>query len=203
MVKDTLLDKINSTDFEQLFKKLDYSFFTKGCYNLNIIGIRRYNKKVSNAFDDYLVVLYKTPKREWSRFIFPITTEPGLYYMKNPANKAGTAILVPRQYKQCWSIGKHKGKYEALVQIAPVSVYRDGNKNTVYDCDSEKTDTGVFGINIHKAGESSKLVDKWSAGCQVFKISNDFRAFMRLCHKQVESGYGNKFTYTLLDEKQL
>jgi hypothetical protein len=42
----------------------------------------------------------------------------------------------------------------------------------------------------------SKLVDKWSAGCQVFANSKDFAIFVDLSKKS-----GLKFfTYTLLEE---
>ena len=195
METDTLLDKIKRTEFEIPFNK--------GYYNLNIIGVRRKGNKVTNAFDDFLVVIYRTPNRNTVKVIFPITTEPGLSYMINPSNKKGTAILKPGQYRGSWIIGKHKGKYEALCQYKPVTVYRDDNKNDVYDISPLKEDKGIFGINIHKAGDNSKYIDKWSAGCQVFKHSNDFRTFMRLCHEQIKHGFGNKFTYTLINEEDL
>ena len=203
MFKDSLLTKIENTDFEKVLNKLGYAYFKNGYYNLNIIGVRRKENRVTNSFDDYIVVIYKTPTKAFVKIAYPITTDPGAFYMKLPANKKGTAILVPGQYRRCWTIGKHKGKYEALVQAAPVKVYRDNNKDDVYDYNPETIDNGIFGINIHKSGESSKHVDKWSAGCQVFKVSNDFRAFMRLCHEQVNNGFGNKFTYTLINEEDL
>ena len=59
---------------------------------------------------------------------------------------------------------------------------------------------GSFGINIHKAGKDSKDVDQWSAGCQVFQKSDDFNEFMGLARKH-KNLYGNKFTYTLIDER--
>ena len=44
----------------------------------------------------------------------------------------------------------------------------------------------------------TRIVDKFSAGCQVFANASDFFQFIQLCerHKQL---YGNKFTYTLVD----
>ena len=52
----TLRNKIQSCDFEKLFLKLGYSYFTAGDYNLNIIGIRSDNdNKVTDLFDDYPV----------------------------------------------------------------------------------------------------------------------------------------------------
>lgn len=191
-------------DFKHLFEEKGYKYFTKGNYNLNIIGIRSNNSnKVTNKYDDYLVVIYNTPSRT-QRMIYNITTEPGRYYMKNPMNSRGTAILVPGQYCGAWAIGSHRGKYEALCQKKPVKVYRDGNKDDKYDINPDKIDNGIFGINIHRSNEfyARATVDQYSAGCQVFNSPNDFNKFMSLCRKQ-RTLYGNSFTYTLLDEKEL
>ena len=92
-------------------------------------------------------------------------------------------------------LGYHKGQYEALIQRGLVQVYRDNNRDNILDFASIQE--GIFGINIHKAGVDSAYVDNWSAGCQVFKRSSDFMAFMEICKKSAAL-YGNKFTYTLL-----
>ena len=184
-----------------------YKFFTKGAYNLNIIGIRsNQNNKVTNLYDDALVVVYKTPSGKWTKQIYRITTEPGTYYMvKNLLNPKGTSILAPGQYRGCWEIGKHQGKYKALVQKKKVFVYRDNNRDMVYDLLPEKLDAGVFGINIHRSNEFqvSVFVNSYSAGCQVFADPNQFQSFLRLCELQRAYFKSNSFTYTLLDEKDL
>ena len=104
------------------------------------------------------------------------------------------------QYRGSHMIGLHQGKYEALRQCAPVTVYRDFTNNGIYD--EFKTETGVFGINIHKAGIDSVRVDNWSHGCQVFKRTQDFNRFMELC-KKAATIHGNRFTYTLIESKDL
>lgn len=202
-MKIILEDKVYTIDFKKILEKKGYKYFTEGSYNLNIIGIRRDTPKVTNKFDDVLVVLYNTPTHRNSRKVYTITTDPGLSHMKKPTNKKGTAILVPGQYRGAYKIGYHKGRYKALCQNKPVKVYRDNNKDDVYDFEPETIDEGVFGINIHKAGLSSTIVNDWSAGCQVFADSKDFKHFMVLCDKQVEAGLGNSFTYTLLEEKDV
>lgn len=113
-------------------------------------------------------------------------------------NSAGTAILMPGQYRGSHKLGLHRGKYEALVQKHPVRVYRDSNKDNKYDMNPAKAQTGLFGINIHKAGQNSTWVDNWSAGCQVFKKSNDFADFISIVKKAIKI-HGNSFTYTLFD----
>ena len=202
-MKQNIINICKTAPFDDILKNKGYAFFNKGKYNLNIIGIRRDGNKVTNEFDDALVVIHHAESGNEIRYWYPITTEPGIIYMKDPIGSKGTAILVPGQYRGAWKIGLHQGKYKALTQCKSVKVYRDGNKDNIYDFDSKTIDEGIFGINIHKAGAASIQVDKWSAGCQVFANTVDFNHFMKLCDKQVENGYGKFFTYTLLTEKEI
>lgn len=198
-----LRNKISPITIERVIKEKGYSYYTKGNFNLNIIGVRKNNKnKVTNKFDDLLVVAYNVDGSMCIHY-YNITTEPGSYYMnKKLGNVKGTAILVPGQYKSCYAIGKHNGKYKALVQVKPVKVYRDNNKDDIYDMIPQQIDEGYFGINIHRSNPytKSKLVNDWSAGCQVFADPDAFKSFMKLCEEQ-NKRFGNSFTYTLLDEK--
>lgn len=206
MIKDKFYIKCANYDFENLFKTKGYAYFTKGNYNLNIIGVRNSEREITNLFDDILVVIYNSGKDQKPiRKLYKITTEPGLYYMKEHIlNNAGAAILVPAQYRGCWKIGMHKGTQRALVQVKPVKVYRDGNKNDIYDMNPETIENGIFGINIHRASKEgiTRNINKYSAGCQVFNSVQDFTSFMYLCDKQAEL-YGNSFTYTLVNEDDL
>lgn len=201
-----LIDKCKTYDFEKLFKSKGYAYFKNGNYNLNIIGVRKNNNnKVTNLYDDVLVLIYNTPTQKNVRQVYTITTEPGTYYMaKDLGNPKGTAILVPGQYRSTWQLGLHRGKYKALCQRKPVKVYRDGNKDMKYDLNPNKIDNGIFGINIHRSDKlwTRTTVDKYSAGCQVFNNPNEFNAFIRFCEKQREL-YGNNFTYTLINEEDL
>ena len=189
-------------DFKKLFDKKGYAYFSKGNYNLNIIGVRSANNhNVTNEFDDFIVVIYNTSKGT-SRAIYKVTTQPGISYMENPSNSRGTAILAEGQYRGVYKLGKHKGQ-NALIQNKDVKVYRDNNKNRKYDYDKQSIDSGRFGINIHRAGTNSTRINNWSAGCQVFAINSEFESFLRLCNKQIENGYGETFTYTLVNEREL
>jgi len=188
------------TRVQEIITNKGYSFFTNGVYNLNIIGVRS-NNLVANSFDDTLLCIYKI-KGEWVTKIYRITTDAGTYWLKNPMNNQGTAILVPNQYRGVYAIDLHNNKYKALCQRnGKVEVYRDKDKDQILDMDSATIEKGMFGINIHRSnpyGEASK-VDKFSAGCQVFKNVKDFNEFMEICEK-AKALYGNKFTYTLLNE---
>lgn len=205
MDKDNILDILTEKSLEEAMLRKGYSYFKSGDYNLNIIGIRTdHGGKVTNKFDDVMLVFYRVGGVLVKK-VYAITTEPGRYYMKEKlGNSKGTAIMVPGQYRGCWEIGKHNGKYDALVQKKAVKVYRDKNKDLVYDMDPKKVDNGVFGINIHRSSQygTSTSVDNWSAGCQVFASAKDFKEFMGICEKQRKL-YGNSFTYTLLEEKDL
>lgn len=198
-----LKNKCQNYNFQNLFMKKGYAFFTEGKYNLNIIGIRSKGNNITNKFDDILCVIFKDSKGVWQKYLYSITTDPGLYYMAQGCNKNGCAIMVPGQYRGLWKIGFHKGQYKALVQNKPVKVYRDKDRDNVYDFDPKTIEEGVFGINLHKAGKESIQIDKWSAGCQVFASAAKFYEFLAFAEKQVETGMGKTFTYTLLKEEEL
>ena len=118
-------------------------------------------------------------------------------------NVSGTAILCPGQYRGAYRVDKHQGQYDALCQRgAPLSVWRDADLDSVHDMSDVTIATGYFGINIHKAGRSSSQVDKWSAGCQVFKNEGDFNEFM-MTIRASEKRFGNSFTYTLIESTDI
>jgi hypothetical protein len=170
-------------------------------FDVNIVGVRNSSTgtKVTNLFDDHLTVSYKE-NGEWKFFIWAATTDPGKKGVLEYHNKAGVARLVPNQYRGSHAIGLHQGKYEALRQQKNVKVYRDANKDLNYD---EKLITeGIYGINIHKAGQDSTWVENWSEGCQVFKRVKDFDEFMKIVKKAAKI-HGNSFTYTLIESKDI
>lgn len=137
--------------------------------------------------------------------MYTITTDPGAYWLEHPENKLGTAVLKPGQYENCWGIGFHQGKpdHEALRQIAPITVYRDGDHDNVSES-SATEDKGLFGINIHGSNKvgTSLRIGKWSAGCQVFNQWDKKEEFLTIC-KMFKAARGNKYTYTLIEEKDL
>lgn len=165
---------------------------------LNIVGLRSRHTR-ANQFDDEIHVFYKTSQKKWHYHLFRATTDPGTYWLNNPAYPQGTAILKAGQYKDSYAIGLHQGKYKALVQSRPVRIIRDYNRDSILDFDSHYTEEGS-GINIHHAGSRGRTlyVDKYSAGCQVFQSAEDFALFLELCEKH-RTLYGNVFTYTLID----
>lgn len=204
-MKTKLEIKCTNYDFKALFKKKGYSYFENGVYNLNIIGIRAETaNKVTNKYDDIIVLEFKNGHGQ-QRYFYNITTDPGTYYMLKPTNNKGTAILVPGQYKGVYKIDRHNNKYRALCQrLGPVKVYRDNNKDLIYDLNPETIESGYFGINIHRSKETAIIdnINNYSAGCQVFNDPQQYKNFMCLVEKAAKI-WGNKFTYTLITESDL
>lgn len=200
------ISQIALTDIIRKMTAQEYAVFRFGekkqPYNLNIVGIRN-SEAQANQFDDRLFVFWEDNRTRpfWQCLDFPITTDAGNFYHANPMNSKGTAQLCEGQYRSAWQIGYHNGKYEALVQRKEVKVFRDNDRNLIHD--RRNIDKGLFGINIHASQfeAESQTVDKWSAGCQVFKNWADFQVFMALA-KQSARLYGNGFTYTLFNSQE-
>ena len=184
-----------------------YKYFTGGDYDVNIIGVRNSETKnrVTNAFDDCITLSYKV-EGEWKFHCFKATTDPGTHWVENVINEDGVAILKPGQYRRSHKLRLHQGKYLALGQKSPVKVYRDDNRDSKYDLLEENVQEGIFGINIHRAtsrsGGTSTRIDKWSAGCQVIANNDDWHEFLDICQTAREI-WGNSFTYTLLESKDI
>ena len=190
---------------EAAVKNKKYAWFDSNKdYDVNIVGVRNSStgNAVTNRFDDVLTVSYKV-NGAWQYHVWNCTTDPGITHTtQRLLTPKGVARLVPGQYRGAYQIGLHQGKYEALVQRGPVQVFRDANKDMKFD--TPLIDEGLFGINIHRSSPTgvSTLVDGWSAGCQVFASIGDFRRFMQLM-KKAEAIFGNKFSYTLIESKDI
>ena len=194
--------KLSKEQIEESIKAKGYVWFDGDKdFDVNIVGVRNSatGQKVTNVFDDVITLSYKEDG-EWKFHSWIATTDPGTKGVKEFHNAAGVARLVEGQYRGSHAIGLHQGKYEALKQAKAVKVYRDANKDMLYD--ESKIQEGVFGINIHKAGADSTYVENWSEGCQVFKKSVDFDEFMDIIRK-AKDVHGNSFTYTLIESSDI
>ena len=175
-------------------------------WNLNIVGIRSKNLK-AGQFDDTIAVFHRVSGK-WALCLWPITTDPGTFYLENPQSKAGTAILKEGQYSGAYKIDVHakgkRGEHVALCQrLGEVTVYRDPTRDDELNLIPGTEDTGFFGINIHRSRASDQpLFTNYdaSAGCQVFADKRHFELFMLMCQNG-RRAFGNKFTYTLLKEE--
>ena len=182
----------------------------------NIVGIRNsidVKNKYSNRFTDLIALI--GPEKTKQVKIYPATTTPGVALMFNPfrrwwlasalkdtINSAGLGILQPGVYD--YTIGRYRGKYEALVQRGTTTLGRidpvEEASNLKFKTYSpSKKETGSFGIDIHKAGADTPSVDSWSAGCQVLKKSGDFSDLMQT----LKSAGQNNFKYALINSSDL
>jgi len=175
-------------------------------WNLNIVGIRA-NVAKPDKFDDLLVVFHKF-SGNWDARYYQITTDPSPSYLAKPINEKGTAVLKEGQYLGTHKLDIHKrgtsSAHKALCQnLGEVVVYRDKNLDGTLDMRPESEDAGYFGINIHRGPRNGKWDENnrnYSAGCQVFADDRKFDEFLLMC-ENAEQAFGNKFTYTLLNEQ--
>jgi len=201
--------KYTREQIQRAVQELGYKYFTGDNYDVNIVGVRNSdtNGKVTNKFDDIITISYKDEEGKWQYNEYSCTTDPGDDWMENPwVKEKGCAVLKPGQYRGSHKLRLHGGKYLALGQKKPVTVYRDNNRNDQYEFDEASCDTGVFGINIHRAtkyaGKTSTNIDKWSAGCQVLASNDDWHEFLDICQTAREV-WGNSFSYTLIESKDI
>ena len=178
---------------------------------VNIVGIRNYNSfsdgriPLSNKFDDIMTISWiENGVKKAEKFA--CTTDPGKHWLVNSINSAGTAILKEGQYIKSHAFGLHKrsGGYLALTQVNPVTVWRDRNGDQFYDFKNPQT--GIFGINIHKASTSdsgSTQLDKWSAGCQVVSKSSSLSRIIQVAKQATRKVQQDKFTYTLINSRDI
>ena len=102
-------------------QSLGYRIFDGGhAYNLNIIGIR--NSQNVNSFNDFLCCVYREEEDgPWVVKYWAATTDPGKFCLENHevyGTEAGTAIVVPGQYRGVYKLDLHRGKYEALCDVS-------------------------------------------------------------------------------------
>ena len=180
------MKKYTIEELKNEFARLGYKWF-----DYQFIGIRS-KANLPNVFDDLFILVNGNELKYYT-----CTTNAGTHWLKNLLNPKGTSLLKPNQYINGWKLGLHQGKYEAFIQNAPVAVYRDSDLDEIAE-EAATIDVGYFGINIHRANDKwmSKLIDKWSAGCQV--LSNPVE-FSELLKKSKDTGK-TIFTYTLVNE---
>ena len=148
----------------------------------------------SNKFDDF-VVCYKAGRIV---YVAPASTTAGDFYVYNPltvGGVTGTAVAVAQQvtnshkfvtganWKNLWLGAPY------FQQVLPITIQRDGNKNNRVDGVTRQT--GLYGINFHRAGVGN-FVNKWSAGCQTVPDKDWFEIVKRFNPGQV-------IDFTLID----
>jgi hypothetical protein len=179
-----LSNSIPSRIVKYLLSK-NYLVFT-GLKEYNIVYVEGINEDWSlnsdtpNEFNDRRIVIEVVegvPKivNHWQA-----TTEPGSHYTYNPMNSLGAARIKFGQYK-AWAVGMHGNadRHEALVQAAPITVYRDFDRN--FQRTGDKLDTGLFLVNQHWGYDApANDIKNASAGCLVGRRREGHREFMAI-----------------------
>ena len=187
---------------KELLKRRNYKVYTDG--RPNIIGVRSAILNGGN-YDDRCYVFWNEGDKEFFHD-YTITTDPGLRYLNQPiAGSKGTAILVEGQYVDCWMLGKHRQKQDALIQIAgAVKVYRDNNRDSKLDAVAGTIDTGYFGINLHHGSlDNAEQIGGWSAGCQVWRYADAHQKLIKKFRELSKTYKFDKFSYTLVKIEDL
>lgn len=145
------------------------------------------NDDAPNEFNDLRLVIQVLDQKPSIIGKWQGTTEPGFYWTDNPMSADGAARIAFGQYK-AWTVGIHFGggsdPHEALVQDAPITVYRDANRDMMRKGD--RLDTGMFDINQHWGFDlPSNDISFASAGCLVGRSRDGHIEFMELIKQDV------------------
>lgn len=185
-------------------------------HELNIVGMRSINKiegDVTNKFDETMYVFYRDENSNWNLSEFSITTVPGL--VPPPQNNPKLEVLPEKvamlrlgQYVEQLKMSNfgdpnNENMYHKCLAFENCAIHRNTEPD-FYDWDSP-TEIGPFPVSIHRASKRYPSVEKvyiYSKGSQVFKSLNQYDHFMKLVDNQINKAKKDKFTYTLLSEKE-
>lgn len=195
-------------------QKKGYSIYSNTSYGvnkLNIVGIRNvdkdFNKPVTNYFSDIIVMFYYDERGVRHERIGRFTSVPGLYYQARQFGGAGRSISTKEgQYKAAYYQGFHNSQAKAMRQNSKIPYTQDKSLNSIYN--NNGSELANNGTNIHNSGAYSpndpkKLINNWSAGCQVFRNIADFNWMSRAADNQIIKTKLKTFDYTLLNIRDI
>lgn len=168
--------------------------FPKGYFIFGLQSI----EDVFNTFDDKFY-LFKNNGPEFTKDINQIqfitvvtgTTNAGANALLkyDSYNREGFAVIKTDEwYYDVWQYGLHKGKMEALKQVKPFLISRDGDKDLKVE--EGKSLPVICGINFHLNSydldnETIKtIIGPWSLGCQVPNNAKKYVEIIKLVKPQ-------------------
>jgi hypothetical protein len=165
------------------------------------------NDNAPNRFNDVRMVFRCDAEGVPHATCWEGTTEPGARFVNQPTHPGGAARIAFDQYK-AWGVGLHprsgEHQHEALVQVAPVNVFRDLNKD--FRRQGDRQERGMFGINQHW-GFDFPLDDirNASAGCLVGRTKTGHREFMKRVRADARFRVSARYTFqtAVLDGAEL
>ena len=183
---------------------------------------------LTNRFTDIVIVAWIENGQKFAES-YPATTVPGASFSLSTNSKFaaqsknanGVGIMKEKQYINQYTPGMHHGgskkPHLALRSVSSQSAHRDKNYSdnwlTLAVSPAGKlgaNQAGLFqdggGMQLHNSGASTaanKTVDNWSAGCQVFANEKQHNRLMELSNKSQKATKSNKFSYVLLNNKEI
>lgn len=160
-----------------------------------------------NVFNDQRIVFQIIPGKK-PKIVgkWDASCEPGAHYTYHRMNEKGAArIALDAQFKS-WMLGLHgySNPHSALVQVAPIEVYRDDNEDGSRVGDA--VDIGCFAINQHSGyNNPTNNVGRASAGCLVGRTQSGHDQFMRLIKRDVRCQANPRYLFytAVLDPAKL
>lgn len=158
------------------------------------------NPDLPNWFNDRRIIIQVLDGKPAIIGNWEATTEPGGRYTYQPMNPLGAARIAFGQYT-AWAVGMHgKGsRHEALVQVAPIKVHRDFNKD--FKRTGDRVNVGLFAVNHHWGYDLPiNNVANASAGCLVGRTTAGHQEFMQLVKRDIryEANRNHVFTTTII-----
>lgn len=175
-----------------------FKFIPMGYWILGIRSMEDYTDQYDDKF--YLF------KGEKFIMVTSGTTNPGKWGLLNFAsyNPKGCAVVkADTWFYDLWANGSHRGKMKALVQVNDILYYRDNDKDEKSD-EIGTLQRGIIGINFHTCTYDKEpnilkkfvgwIIGKWSEGCQVANVADDYYKIIDLVKVQ------SRISYCLLKE---
>lgn len=164
-----------------------------------LLGVRGFFGH-SNTYGTYDDALFLKVRNEIIPFNF--NTDPVRHRAGHGSSESshGMATLKPGVWK--YKLGMHRSSYEALVQAASVTVYRDADKSEptslVHLVDNYPVyeETGDFGIHIHHGGDSTVS----SIGCQTIPPGSQWDEFIHRLKKELTNENQKVVPYCLISK---
>lgn len=158
------------------------------------------NNDAHDLFNDVRAVIQFRDLIPEIVFAAAATCEPGLKATLDPKSGklGGVARIAIGSHKEKWRMGFHKGdpKHPALVQAAPITVFRDANR------DGKRTGdvitANVVGLNQHgtRRGIPPTIVGGYSYGCLVGQVWGAHMTFIGLLAKDIQYQENNDFLFS-------
>jgi hypothetical protein len=188
-------------DVKALYAKHGYKFY-EGPYNVNNYARRNKDLTTVDKFNDIRGVAYTDAFGNQINLEWACTTKPGLKPLSGGAmNPNGVAILIPGFYPKCWTVGKHKGEYPALVQAGAgiFKVWRDNDIDGNFDF-TGRVWTDVSGLNDHTTrAHQINNVGGFSEGCVVTQDDKEHEIKMAICLRSAEL-YAPIYSFALFQD---